>query len=150
MAIPCVAPAIALVTLAKASELRRLHHCRRFLTFCGMNLSKQQVDAFRGVIHLLKHSNAKLRTPFRMAAQSAVRMHKNSFRRKFDRYVRVNSRDDDLRPKAYVTVAAKLARVAHGLVMTENDCRLFLRKAVTGWVCPLVTGRWGGCGRPHK
>jgi hypothetical protein len=44
-----------------------------------------------------------------MAAQSAVRIHGNGLRRKFDRYIRANPLDPDLRRKAYSAVATKLA-----------------------------------------
>lgn len=99
-----------------AGRLRRFSHYRQFLTFCGMNLSTQQSGRFRGQSRLSKYGNDRLRTAFWMAAQSAVRMRDNSFRRKFDRYLRNHPSDVDLRRKAYVAVAAKLARVAHGLI----------------------------------
>ena len=63
---------------------------------------------------------------------SAVRMRDNSFRRKFDRYLRSNPGDVDLRRKAYVAVAAKLARVVHGLVKTGTDYRPFFEEAIPG------------------
>ena len=132
MTIPGIGPAIALMILAEAGDLRRFAHYRQFLTFCGMNLSTQQSGRFRGVSRLSKYGNARLRTAFWMAAQSAVRMRENSFRRKFDRYLRVNPRDADLRRKAYVAVAAKLARVAHGLVKTGTDYRPFFEEALPG------------------
>jgi hypothetical protein len=53
-------------------------------------------------------------------------------RRKFDRYLRNNPSDVDLRRKAYVAVAAKLARVAHGLIKTESDYRPFFEEAIPG------------------
>jgi transposase len=132
MTIPGIGPAIALMILAEAGDLRRFAHYRQFLTFCGMNLSTQQSGRFRGVTRLSKYGNARLRMAFWMAAQSAVRMRENSFRRKFDRYLRVNPRDADLRRKAYVAVAAKLARVAHGLVKTGTDYRPFFEEALPG------------------
>jgi hypothetical protein len=59
-------------------------------------------------------------------------MRDNSFRRKFERYVRNHPSDVDLRRKAYVAVAAKLARVAHGLIKTESDYRPFFEEAIPG------------------
>ena len=97
-----------------------------------MNLSTQQSGRFRGQSRLSKYGNARLRTAFWMAAQSAVRMRDNSFRRKFERYVRNRPSDVDLRRKAYVAVAAKLARVAHGLIKTESDYRPFFEEAIPG------------------
>ena len=132
MTIPGVGPATALTILAEAGDLRRFPHYRQFLTFCGMNLSTQQSGRFRGISRLSKYGNARLRTAFWMAAQSAVRMRDNSFRRKFDRYLRTNPSDADLRRKAYVAVAAKLARVAHGLVKTGTDYRPFFEEALPG------------------
>lgn len=132
MTIPGIGPALALIILAEAGDLRRFAHYRQFLTFCGMNLSTQQSGRFRGVSRLSKYGNARLRTAFWMAAQSAVRMRENSFRRKFDRYLRINPSDVDLRRKAYVAVAAKLARVAHGLVKTDTDYRPFFEEALPG------------------
>lgn len=60
-----------------------------------------------------------------MAAQSAVRMRENSFRRKFDHYVRGNPLDADLRHKAYTAITAKLARVVFGLIKQQTDYRPF-------------------------
>ena len=54
---------------------------------------------------LSKYGNARLRTAFWMAAQSALRMRENSLRRKFDRYVHRNPLEADLRRKAYSAVA---------------------------------------------
>jgi transposase len=132
MTIPGIGPATALTIMAEAGNLRRFVHCRQFLTFCGMNLSTQQSGRFRGQSRLSKYGNARLRTAFWIAAQSAVRMRDNSFRRKFERYVRNHPSDVDLRRKAYVAVAAKLARVAHGLIKTESDYRPFFEEAIPG------------------
>jgi transposase len=84
MSVPGVRPITALTILAEAGGLRRFAHYRQFLKFCGMNLSTQQSGRFRGVSRLSKYGNARLRTAFWMAAQSAVRMRENSLCRKFD------------------------------------------------------------------
>lgn len=60
-----------------------------------------------------------------MAAQTAIRMRENSFRRKFDNYVRGNPLDAGLRRKAYTAIAAKLARVIFGLIKSGADYRPF-------------------------
>ena len=52
-------------------------------------------------------------------------MRENSFRRKFDNYVRGNPLDADLRRKAYTAVTAKLARVVFGLIKQQTDYRPF-------------------------
>ena len=49
----------------------------------------------------------------------------NSFRRKFDNYVRGNPFDADLRRKAHTAIAAKLARVIFGLIKGGTDYRPF-------------------------
>jgi hypothetical protein len=71
------------------------------------------------------YGNARLRTALWMAAQTAVRMRENSFRRKFDNYFRGNPFDADLRRKAYTAIAAQLARVVFGLIKSGTDYRPF-------------------------
>lgn len=132
MTVPGVGSITALTILAEAGDLRRFDHYRQFLKFCGMNLSTQQSGRFRGVSRLSKYGNARLRTAFWMAAQSAVRMRENSLRRKFDRYVRRNPLDADLRRKAYSAVAAKLARIVYGLIKNGTDYRPFCEDAIPG------------------
>jgi transposase IS116/IS110/IS902 family protein len=132
MTVPGVGPITALTILAEAGDLRRFAHYRQFLKFCGMNLSTQQSGRFRGVSRLSKYGNARLRTAFWMAAQSAVRMRENSLRRKFDRYVHGNPLDADLRRKAYSAVAAKLARIVYGLIKNGTDYRPFFEDAIPG------------------
>jgi transposase len=132
MTVPGVGPITALTILAEAGDLRRFAHYRQFLKFCGMNLSTQQSGRFRGVSRLSKYGNARLRTAFWLAAQSAVRMRENSLRRKFDRYVRTNPLDADLRRKAYSAVAAKLARIVFGLIKNGTDYRPFFEEAIPG------------------
>jgi len=132
MTVPGVGPITALTILAEAGNLRRFAHYRQFLKFCGMNLSTQQSGRFRGVSRISKYGNARLRTAFWMAAQSAVRMRQNSLRRKFDRYVQANPLDADLRRKAYAAVAAKLARIVFGLIKHETDYRSFFEDALPG------------------
>ena len=125
MTVPGIGPANALTILAEAGDLRRFRHHRQFLSFCGLNLSTLQSGKSRGQSHISKYGNARLRTAFWMAAQTAVRMRENSFRRKFEHYVRGNPLDADLRRKAYTAVAAKLARVIFGLIKNGSDYRPF-------------------------
>jgi transposase len=132
MTIPGVGPVTALTILAEAGDLRRFAHYRQFLKFCGMSLSTQQSGRFRGQSRLSKYGNARLRSALWMAAQSAVRMRENSLRRKFDRYIRTNPLDRDLRRKAYSAVAAKLARIVYGLIKTGTDYRPFFEEAIPG------------------
>jgi transposase len=92
------------------------HNHRQFLKFCGLNISTLQSGKSRDLSHISKYGNARLRTVLWMAAQSAVRMRENSFRREFDNYVRANPLNADLRRKGYTAVTAKLARVVFGLI----------------------------------
>ncbi len=125
MTVPGIGPANALTILAEAGDLRRFQHHRQFLSFCGLNLSTLQSGKSRGQSRISKYGNARLRTALWLAAQTAVRMRENSFRRKFDHYVRSNPLDADLRRKAYTAVAAKLARVIFGLIKNGTDYRPF-------------------------
>jgi transposase len=125
MTVPGIGPANALTILAEAGDLRRFRHHRQFLNFCGLNLSTLQSGKSRSQSHISKYGNARLRTALWLAAQTAIRMRENSFRRKFDNYVRGNPLDTDLRRKAYTAIAAKLARVIFGLIKSGADYRPF-------------------------
>lgn len=132
MTVPGIGPITALTILAEAGDLRRFAHHRQFLKFCGLDLSTQQSGRFRGLSRLSKRGNARLRTVFWLAAKTAVRLRENSLCRKFDRYVRANPLDPDLRRKGYTAVAAKLARIVYGLVKSEADYRPFFEEAIPG------------------
>jgi transposase len=85
---PGIGPILALTILAEAGDLRRFSHHRQFLKFCGLDRSTQQSGQFRGTTKLSKYGNARLRCAFWMAATVAVRQTENSFRDKFERYLR--------------------------------------------------------------
>ena len=123
--IPGIGPILALTILAEAGDLRRFSHHRQFLKFCGLDLSTQQSGQFRGTTKLSKYGNARLRCAFWMAATVAVRQTENSFRDKFERYLRRDPSSADRKRMAYVAVAAKMARVAHGIIKTGTDFRCF-------------------------
>jgi transposase len=123
--IPGIGPIVALTILAEGGNLRRFSHHRKFLKFCGFDLSTSQSGAHRGVPHLSKRGNAQLRCAFWMAGRAAVAQRRNGFRKKFDDYVRADPKDTDLKRKAYTAVAAKMARVAYGLIKTNGDYRHF-------------------------
>jgi transposase len=134
--IPGIGPIGALTILAEAGDLRRFAHHRQFLKFCGFDLATNQSGQHRGLSHISKHGNARLRCVFWMAAQVAVRMKENSFRYKYERYLRGKPADADARRKACIAVAAKIARVAHGLIKTGADYRPFFEAAVpSGRTC---------------
>lgn len=128
--VPGIGPIIALTILAEAGDLRRFSHYRQFLKFCGLDLSTRQSGRFRGATKLSKYGNARLRSAFWMAASVAVRLRENSFRVKFDRYIRHNPQDPDLKRKAYCAVAAKMARVVHGLIKNGTDYRPYHEEAI--------------------
>ena len=128
--IPGIGPILALTILAEAGDLRRFSHHRQFLKFCGLDLATEQSGQFRGLSRLSKRGNARLRAVFWMAASVAVRMRENSFRAKFERYMRSDPGNTDRKRKAYVAVAAKIARVAYALVRSGADYRCFPEVAV--------------------
>jgi hypothetical protein len=51
-----------------------------------------------------------------MAGQVAVRLRENSFKDKYKRYILTNPNDADLKRKALTAVAAKMPRVAYGMI----------------------------------
>lgn len=121
--LPGVGPILALTILAEAGDLRRFPHHRQFLKFCGFDLCTQQSGQFRGMSRLSKHGNARLRYAFWMAANGAVRMRQNTFREKYARYIKADPQNPDRKRKALCAVAAKVARVAHGLIKRGTDYR---------------------------
>jgi transposase len=123
--IPGIGPILALLILAEAGDLRRFGHVRQFLKYCGFDLCTEQSGQFRGTTHLSKRGNARLRYACWMAGAVAVRMQQNSFRRKFEDYVRGASANPDRRRKAYTAVAAKMARVVYAVARTGTDYRRF-------------------------
>jgi len=130
--IPGIGPISALTILAEAGDLRRFSHHRQFLKFCGFDLATEQSGQFRGLSRLSKRGNARLRAVFWMAASVAVRMRENSFRAKFERYTRSDPGSADRKRKAYVAVAAKIARVTYALIRSGADYRCFHEVAVPG------------------
>lgn len=119
--LPGVGPIIALTILGEAGDLRRFNHYRQFLKFCGLDLSTQQSGQFRGQTKLSKRGNARLRSAFWMAANIAVRMRANTFRSKYERYVRGDQHNADLKRKAYTAVTAKMARTAYSMIKNDVD-----------------------------
>jgi transposase len=121
--LPGVGPVLALTILAEAGDLRRFAHHRQFLKYCGFDLSTHQSGRFRGLSRLSKHGNGRLRYAFWMAAQGAVRMRENTFRQKYARSIKADPHNADRKRKALSAVAAKMARVAHGIIKTDTDYR---------------------------
>ena len=134
--LPGIGPILALIILAEARDLRRFDHPRQFLKFCGFDLCTAQSGQFRGMTHLSKRGNARLRYAFWMAGTVAIRMQQNSFRRKFEDYIRPDPQNADRKRKAYTAVAAKMARVAYAVVTTGIDYRRFPEAARPGGRIP--------------
>lgn len=128
--IPGIGPVLALTILAESGDLRRFNHYRQFLKYCGLDLCTDQSGAFRGTTRLSKRGNARLRYAFWLAAVIAINKRENTFRGKFERYVRNDPKNADLKRKAYTAAAAKMARVAYGLIKTGTDYRRFYDAAV--------------------
>ena len=121
--IPGIGPIVGLTILAEAGDLRRFSHHRKFLKYCGFDLSTSQSGTHRGTPQLSKRGNARLRCAFWMAARAAVAQRRNGFRKKYDDYTKRDPQDVDLRRKAYVAVAAKMARVSYGLIKSGGEYR---------------------------
>jgi len=128
--IPGIGPIIALTILAEAGNLRRFNHHRQFLNFCGFNLSTKQSGNFRGQSKLSKNGNAKLRYVFWLAGTVALRMRENTFRKKYESYIKRDPLNADLKRKAYTAVAAKMARVAYSVVKHETNYRCFFESVI--------------------
>ena len=123
--LPGIGPILAMIILAEARDLRRFGCVGQFLKYCGFDLCTEQSGQFRGTTHLSKRGNARLRYAFWMAGTIAIRMQQNSFRRKFEDYIRPDPNNADRRRKGYTAVAAKMARVAYAVITTGTDYRRF-------------------------
>ena len=123
--IPGIGPILAMTILAEARNLRRFGCARQFLKYCGFDLCTEQSGQFRGTTHLSKRGNARLRYAFWMAGTVAIRMQQNSFRRKFEDYIRPDPKSADRRRTGYTAVAAKMARVVYAVVTTGTEYRRF-------------------------
>lgn len=137
MSLPGVGPINALTILAEAGNLRRFGHHRQFLKYCGFDLAKSQSGVQRGRAQLSKRGNARLRLAFWLAAVVAIRARENSFREKYDRYVSSNPKDPDLKRKALTAVAAKMARVAYGIIKKNQPYRRFFEQSLPSGSIPL-------------
>ncbi len=141
--IPGVGPINALTILAEAGDLRRFRHHRQFLKFCGFDLATHQSGQFRGQTKLSKYGNARLRRTFWMAGQVAIRQRENAFRDKYRRYIARDPDNRDLRRKAMTAVAAKVARIAHALIVSGADYRPFFEGAIPSGRTSLPGSRGG-------
>lgn len=135
--LPGIGPVLALTILAEGGDLRRFAHHRQFLKYCGLDLAKCQSGQFRGQDTLSKRGNARLRFAFWFAATIAVRMRENSFRQKYERYLKADPLDADRKRKALTAVAAKMARVAYSLVKHQSAYRCYFETGLPRGSIPL-------------
>jgi transposase len=135
--LPGIGPVIALTILAEAGDVRRFRHHRQFLKYCGFDLAKNQSGVYRGRERLSKRGNARLRLAFWLAGNVAVRVRENSFREKYDRYVSANPKNADLKRKALTAIAAKMARVAYGMIKKNQPYRRFFEQSLPSGSIPL-------------
>jgi len=135
--IPGIGPVLALMILSEAGDLRRFSHHRQFLKFCGLDLAKSQSGNTRGQERLSKRGNSRLRYAFWFAGTVAVRQRENSFREKYQRYIRPEPSDPDRKRKALTAVAAKMARVAYGIVKAGVPYRAYFESAVPSGSIPI-------------
>lgn len=119
--VPGIGPIIALTILAEAGNLRRFKHIRQFLKYCGLDLATKKSGIFSGKTTLSKRGNARLRQMFWMAATVAIRMRENTFRKKYENYIKEDPKNSDLKRKAYVAVAAKMAKVVYSMIHHQTD-----------------------------
>ena len=141
--IPGIGPINALTILAETGDLRRFHHHRQFLKFCGMDLATVQSGMFRGRSKISKYGNARLRRTLWLAGQTAVLKKANSFRDKFERYIAQDRHNPDLRRKAYTAIAAKMARTIHAVIKSGEPYRPFFEGVSPGGRTSLSKGRGG-------
>jgi transposase len=134
--IPGIGPITALTVLAETGDMRRFSHYKKFLKYCGLDLSTEQSGRFRGMSKLSKRGNSHLRLAFWVAATVAIRMQENTFRKKYESYIRTDPANKDLRRKAYTAVAAKMARVAYSVIKTGTDYRCFYESAIPSGKIP--------------
>jgi transposase len=135
--LPGIGSVLAMTVLAEGGNLRRFGHHRQFLKYCGFDLAKSQSGTQRGKERLSKRGNSRLRLAFWLAAVAAVRMKENSFRAKYERYIRAAPDDADLRRKALTAVAAKMARVAYSMIKYNQPYRQFFEQSLPSGSIPL-------------
>jgi transposase len=136
--LPGVAAITALTILAEAGDMRRFRHHRQFLKYCGLDLAKSQSGQNRGKESLSKRGNKRLRMIFWMAGLRAVHLRENEFRVKYQRYLSSNPLDADRKRKALTAIAAKMARVAYGVVKNESEYQPFFEQRLPSGSIPLT------------
>lgn len=136
--VPGIGPIVALIILAEAGDLRRFQHHRQFLKFCGLDLATYQSGQSRGTTRLSKRGNARLRYGLWMAANRAIMMNENTFRAKYERYIKDDPHNADRKRKARTAVAAKMARVAYSVVKNGTTYRPYHESDTPDGKIPLA------------
>ena len=136
--LPGVGAITALTVLAEAGDLRRFHHHRQFLKYCGLDLAKSQSGQSKGHEVLSKRGNKRLRLAFWMAGLVAIHQRDNEFRDKYERYLGATPFDADRKRKALTAVAAKMARVAYAVVKHNSDYQRYFEHRVPSGSIPLA------------
>ena len=121
-----------------AADLRRFHHHRQFLKYCGLDLAKSQSGQSRGKETLSKRGNKRLRMVFWLAGLRAIHLRENEFRNKYQRYLSSNPLDADRKRKALTAIAAKMARVAYAVVKNGTDYQPFFEQRLPSGSIPLT------------
>ena len=68
-------------------------------------------------IHTVSYLQDVVERTLWIAGQVAIRLRENGFRHKFERYIARDRDNPDLRRKAMTAITAKMARVAHAVVV---------------------------------
>lgn len=136
--LPGIGAITALTILAEAGDLRRFHHHRQFLKYCGLDLAKSQSGQSKGHEVLSKRGNKRLRLAFWMAGLVAIHQRENAFRDKYERYLSATPFDADRKRKALTAVAAKMARVAYAVVKHGSDYQCFFEHRLPSGSIPLA------------
>lgn len=136
--LPGIGALTALTILAEAGDLRRFRHHRQFLKYCGLDLAKSQSGQSKGREVLSKRGNKRLRLAFWIAGLVAIRQRENSFRDKYERYIKGDPLDADRKRKALTAVAAKMARVAYAVVKHSSDYQCYFEHRLPSGSIPLA------------
>jgi transposase len=136
--LPGIGAITALTVLAEAGDLRRFHHHRQFLKYCGLDLAKSQSGQSKGHEILSKRGNKRLRLAFWMAGLVAIHQRENAFRDKYERYLSATPFDADRKRKALTAVAAKMARVAYAVIKHDSDYQCFFEHRIPSGSIPLT------------
>lgn len=134
--VPGIGPIIALTVLAEAGDLKRFKNVNQFLSFCGLNLCTHQSGTYRSSSAISKRGNARLRSALWIASTVAIKLRENTFREKFNRCVKTDPNNKDLKRKAYTAVTIKLARVLYFLIKNDTIYRPYFDGSIlSGRTC---------------